>query len=234
MQDILDRLTIRTKARVQRDDGSIHEAAYSEPLIAQLREAIHGEEIRSGAPSSSKERLPLSVPALDLYQSIDDRVTELWVQRFQRAPGIEHPEVLLRAIVEGMEPADLVMYNVKFTVQTPQASTVKRDLVSQSVLAFLMELEESIVNLLERPTTRVPVKGPCPAAGCHREAVEVRMDGETVVAPTLEFEREVKSGRTVAVICRSCDTVWPESQFREFAEALGRLEREHLYGAKKL
>lgn len=232
MQDLIDRLTIRTKARVRRDDGSIHEAAYSEPLIAQLREAIHGEEIRSGAPSSSKERLPLSVPALDLYQSIDDRVTELWVQRFQRAPGIETAEVMLRQIVDGMGPADLVMYNVKYTVRTSESSEVKHDLVSQSLLAFLMSIESSIVDLLERPTTRVPVKGPCPAPGCHRDTIETYVDGERVRVPTLEFEREVKTGRTTAVVCRSCETVWPESKFLEFARALGDLERNHLVSAQ--
>lgn len=71
MQETLHRLTSKHPVTFERDNGDIEDVIV-DPLIKQLREAIFGEDGRNGRAAESRARLPLSVPALDLYQEIDD------------------------------------------------------------------------------------------------------------------------------------------------------------------
>ncbi|MGK0740407.1 DUF7341 domain-containing protein [Leucobacter sp. Z1108] len=223
MQELLKRLTTTHYIKIERDSAVLQNRVKVDPLIKQLREAIFGEDGRNGGSGESRSRLPLSAPALDLYNAIEERVSEVWVQRFQRVPGIEHVEELLAEWAEGLEPITFVMHTVARYDRATK--TVVSELTSTTVLAFLMQIEQDIVNLLERPTTQVPVTGPCPAVGCFATTITRDIDGELVTRPTLEFTREQRSGRTISVSCRTCEAEWDESRFREFAEALGRAER---------
>lgn len=224
MQDILHRLTRPHSIEITRDDGSTV-IATAEPLLQQLREAIFGEDGRNGGTAQSRARLPLSAPALDLYQAIDDRISEVWAQRFQGIPGTERPEALLSSWADELTPETFVVHSTKRTVTTTRGTRVEVELVSTSALAFLMQMEDEIVALLERPTVQVPVVGPCPAIGCFATTVTRMIDGEPVSAPTLEFTREQKTGDTLTVSCLSCGATWDRKRFRAFAEALAATER---------
>jgi len=224
MLHALARLTKPHTVTLERDDGT-ETTGHAAPLIQQLRDAIFGEDGRNGGVAESRARLPLSAPALDLYQCIDDWITEVWVQRFQRVPGIEHPEHLLAEWAEGLEPDTLVIYTVKKTVPTTKGVRVEPELTTTTVAEFITMLAERIVALLERPTVQVPVKGPCPAPGCWATTVTRRVDGDLVTSPTLEFTREQLTGDTLSVSCQSCGAHWDRTEFRTFAEALAMTER---------
>lgn len=225
MQSALTRLTRPHEITVYRDPPYADTTATAAPLLAQLREAIFGEDGRNGGSAESRARLPLSAPALDLYETVDEWISELWVQRFQRVPGAERPEQLLTDWVDGLSPEQVIFYTVKTTIPTTLGSRVETDLVTSTVAEFVEHIEELIVALLERPTAQVPVDGPCPAEGCWATTVTTYIDGEPIISPTLEFTREQRTGDTLHVSCKSCKTTWDRTQFKEFAIALGQTER---------
>lgn len=225
MQSALERLTRPHQITIHRDPPLADTTAAAGPLIEQLREAIFGEDGRNGGSAESRARLPLSAPALDLYTKIDEWVTELWVQRFQRVPGAEHLEQLLSEWATGLSPEQVIFYTMKTTVPTTLGSRVESDLTTSTVSEFIEHLAEQIVSLLERPTVQVPVVGPCPAEGCWATTVTTYIDAEPTTTPTLEFTREQRTGETLYVSCKSCNSTWDRTQFKDFAIALGQTER---------
>lgn len=226
MLSALARLTTVHTITIHRDPPLDDLTATAAPLLEQLREAIFGEDGRNGGSGESRARLPLSAPALDLYDMIDEWVTELWRQRFQRVPGAEHPEHLLAEWADGLAPEQAIFYTVKSTIATTRGTRVETELTHSTVAEFIEDIAERIIALLERPTVQVPVAGPCPAPGCWATTITRYEDGQPLApTPTLVFTREQRSGETLEVSCQSCSTSWDRAQFREFAEALAMTER---------
>lgn len=225
MQQTLERLTKRHTVTIHRDPPLADTIATADALIAQLREAIFGEDGRNGGQSESRSRLPLSAPALDLYETIDAWITELWVQKFQRVPGAEHPEVLLAEWAEGVEPERTVIYSKKRLTPTTKGARVETEMVTSTARELLEHIETLIIDLLERPTVLVPVKGACPAVGCFATTITRWVDGERTETPTLAFVREQATGETISVHCQSCEHTWPREEFKSFALALAQTER---------
>lgn len=226
MRELLARLTEVHTIEIVRDDGSTFHA-YADPLLAQLRVAIHGEhQPNGGGGSSPSSRLPLNAPAADLYREIDEHIAEVWAREFDSIPNADKPEVLLAAWAARVEPTAFVIYHQRQTVETTLGHRIEEEPVATTAIEFLTHITDKIVALLERPTVAVPVVGPCPAEGCWRSETRLLIDGEESFRPVLEFIREQRTGRTLAVRCRACDAEWNQSQFRAFAEALAAAERD--------
>lgn len=218
---MVEQLTTTHKKTIHTVDGiEIHERI---GLLDQLRDAMFGGMERTGG-SSSKAKLPVSEAAVDLYQLIDQQITEAWVSEHDRVPSVDSTERLLVEWAAVVQPESIV-------VVTHPEQYMRWDEQRGCEMPFVIRAREEhkpvqlarhwvtqIEDFLD-PERTAGIKAPC--LNCGAEKVGRRKDGEDTISDALVFRRDRDTGRTLDARCLNCGVIWPPAQFPFLIQALG-------------
>lgn len=211
--NLVERLTKPHRVAVTTDNGLVF--AMEDGLLQQLRDAVFGDN-GSNTHSSSKARLPMNAPALDLLTLIDRQVAEVWAAVTGKIPGAARTEQLL---IEWASAANHDRFAVVSTPERNNAGVVIHTRAEYLPEALLEAWTKQITELFDPPRT-AEIFGPCIACG---ESETWRMsDGERVRRTAMVFVRDRITGDSTEARCQVCGVSWMPSQFLYLAESMGR------------
>ena len=214
-------LTSTHKKTIHTVDGvEIHERI---GLIEQLRDAVFGGMEQTGG-SSLKAKLPVSEAAVDLYQLIDNQISEAWVSEHKRVPGTDRPERLLtewativqdETIVVVTHPEQYMRWDEARKCDMPYVIHAREEYKPDTLVKRWVSLIEDFLD----PARTAPIKAPCLQCGASK--VGRRKDGEDTVTDALVFRRDRDTGETLDARCLNCGAMWAPNQFEFLIQALG-------------
>ena len=179
---------------------------HSEPsLLSLLRDAIFGGGVSDGAGSRGKPKLPFQAAAHDLYQKLEQEILLVWVDAFQRVPGLGHPEAFLAQWAAHVEPETLVVVDGR--------KVYAKDAVKG--------WEDAIRSYFD-PPRQAEINAPCVA--CGERYVYRQRDGETIRSAALSFTRDRDTGESLDARCAVCGAVWAPAQFKFLLEQIAKNE----------
>jgi hypothetical protein len=184
----------------EEDGRSATRRAWKEPLLAELRAAIHSStgQTHSGH-SAVNERSVLNVQAFTLYEDIAGRIASMYASATNARPD-PTPETNLTEWFDTFEAAHAAGENVE----------------TQGALAWerLANMVDRIVDMFDPPVTK-EILGACPV--CGDRYARNHADDTRVSAVCAQYRR----GGHVQARCRSCGTDWyGESRLVELARGI--------------
>ncbi len=94
--NVIDELTVGSIIRTRLDDGTVHIERHDAHL-KRLREAVAANITGGNGTATSPHRIPINADALELYQGIEQTISEWYVAENLGVPGL-YPEENLRAL----------------------------------------------------------------------------------------------------------------------------------------
>lgn len=220
--NLVERLTRQHRVAVTTDNGVVF--ATEDGLLQQLRESVFGDN-GTNSHTSSKARLPMNAPAVDLLTLIDRQVAEVWAATTKRAPGIDRTEKLLT------EWAGVVNRDSIVTVSSPEgikdADGLEQVIWTRAEYlpeALLQRWAQSILDLFDPPRT-AEILAAC--INCGEREVWRTKDGSPVKQSAMVFVRDRVSGDSTEARCQVCGTSWTPDQFGFLAGAIAENEKRH-------
>lgn len=223
VQDCFGKLTGDwTEMETDPDTGAVvsHERA---ALLLELREAVFGGMESTGGGNGFRPVLPISDGALDLYEAIDQEITEAWAHAFPgQIPNVDTPERLLSQLVAVASPDELVT----ITVATQRVDNrgerdehwwVERVPVQYSVEALMRRWVKQITEFFNPPRTR-EIQAPC--IQCGEEWAWKNVAGEDRPYRVFVFVQD-SHGNTLEARCRACEMSWGRDKLLFLAAAIG-------------
>ena len=222
VRECFDRLT-KTWSNIEMDPETGALVSHEMPaLLLELREAVFGGMESTGGGRGFRPRLPISDGALDLYEAIDQEISEAWASAFPgQIPNADTPERLLSQVVAVSQPDEVV----SITVATQQVDNrgeraehwwVERTPVEYTVEALLRRWVKQITEFFDPPRT-AEIKAPC--IQCGEEWAWKNTDGEYRPYRVFVFVRD-SHGNTKEARCLLCGASWGPDKFRLLAVAL--------------
>jgi hypothetical protein len=199
---LVDRLARHHQAPVMYEEEGkpIARTAWKEPLLAELRAAIHSStgQTHSGH-SAVNERSVLNVQAFTLYEDIAGRIASMYASTTNARPD-PTPETNLTDWFDAFAAARAAGENVE----------------TQGALAWerLTKMVDRIADMFDPPVTK-EILGACPVCGDRYAPNHV--DDTRVSAVYAQYRR----GGHVQAQCRSCGADWyGESRLVELARGI--------------
>lgn len=220
--NLVERLTRQHRVAVTTDNGVVF--ATEDGLLQQLRESVFGDN-GTNSHTSSKARLPMNAPAVDLLTLIDRQVAEVWAKVTGRVPGVERTEKLLTEWASAVKADSIV------TVSSPEGIRDSEGI--ESVIwtraeylpeALLERWVQSILDLFDPPRT-AEILAAC--INCGEREVWRTKDGENTKQSAMVFVRDRMTGDSTEARCQVCGTSWTPDQFGFLAGAIAENEKRH-------
>jgi hypothetical protein len=199
---LVDQLARHHQANVtyEQDGKPATRVAWKEPLLAELRTAIHSStgQTHSGH-SAANERSTLNMQAFTLYEDISGRIASMFASATDARPD-PLPEI-----------------NLTDWFDTFAAAHAAGDVIeTQMALAWerLTNMIDRIADMFDPPVTK-EILGDCPNCGVRYARNDT--DESRVSAVYAQYRR----GGHVTALCRACGTEWfGESRLVELARGI--------------
>lgn len=223
MQDLYARLSLgwtetafdpETWEKIDREAGA---------LLPELREAVFGGMEHTGGSGGFGARMPISDGALDLYEAIDQEISESWAHLHPgQIPNADTPERLLSQVVALAQPGTVVSITTSVQRVDHQGTSdehwwVERVAREFEIVTLMRRWVRQIIEFFNPIRTR-EIQAPC--VQCGEEWAWKTTAGEHHPYRVFVFVQD-DHGNTLEARCLTCGLSWGPAKFAALAAALG-------------